>query len=555
MKTKDQVEEGETSKPPEEVTERPSDVKDVYFEEVMEQCCGTGRWQMLHVFSLSLTWLIFPAYSMSMMFVGATPKYKCADGFAANATYDDLPEDTPRCYQLNNSTAACQSWVFDQSLYLSTVVTEWNLVCGRKAMLSMLQSLLHVGGIISSLIGGHLADRFGRRPVYLWGMVLVVACSFVVALAPNYEIFLAARFFTGFAMGIMFGATIVTAIELCGTKKRALTSIAGIPFDIGTVLVAAASYGIRTRWTLQLSFAFASLILLPSIWTLPESPRWLVLNGKFDEAFKMLKTAARWNRRQFPPEQEVRKLMMEARDSLIAREAARKGAVGGGVVHQLLSLVRTPRMRRYTLVSFFIALIQSSSFFAISFDMTQLSPSPHLAGVLQGFIGIIPNFSWPLLAWPGRRLTLVLSLCTTAAVMFLFFADENTTLWLGLGLAAKVTVGVSWGAFTVQINELLPTQLRGLAYGVTQLGLRVGAAAVPFVVDLMSEWHKMAPTGVVGGTVLLAGLAALLLPETRGRPMPESVADVERNHASDGERCAKANDLFGAENESKSTEV
>ena len=64
----------------------------VLFEDVLERCCGTGRWQVLLVSYMSVMWLIFPSFSLSMIFVGATPKYKCADGFDVNATFADLPE-------------------------------------------------------------------------------------------------------------------------------------------------------------------------------------------------------------------------------------------------------------------------------------------------------------------------------------------------------------------------------------------------------------------------------------------------------------------------------
>jgi len=518
--------------------------KDVYFEEILERCCGTGRWQILLVGYLSYMWLIFPTYSMSMMFVGATPKYKCADGFPANATYDELPDDTPRCHPLNsNATDACQRWVYDQSVYLSTAVTEWNLVCSRRVMLSLLQSLLHAGGIVGSIVGGQLSDRIGRRKPFIGGMFLVVICSFTVALTSSYEVFVSARFFTGIAMGVMVGTQYVSIMELCGTKERAaFGTVSFIPFSLGIVLISAESYAIRTRWLLQLAFAVPSLLFLPYIWFMPESPRWLVLNCKFTEAYELLRTGARLNKREMPPEQEVHKLMTEARESLLARQAERKMAAGGGLLQQLLQLVRTPRMRRYTLACCFIQFVIAGSYFGIAFDMTQLSSSPHLAGVLIGITEIPSTLCFPMLNRLGRRTSLLLCLFTAALAMLLIFVKEDSTLWLVLGLISKLGVSTAWNAITVQCAELMPTQARGLAFGVNQMWTRIGATLSPFVVDLVSDLHKTAPSGVFGGMVLLAGLTGFLLPETVNQPMPECVADVEvRNWEQANDRGASNN--------------
>ncbi|XP_037069097.1 organic cation transporter-like protein, partial [Pollicipes pollicipes] len=126
------------------------------FEDILRLTCGSGRWQTALLAYMSLMWLILPFFSMSMMFIGATPPFKCADGFDANATYASLPAAAQRCHP-PNASAACRRWVFDRSVYESTVVTEWALVCGRKPLLSLLQSLLMLGGLSGAVAAGQLA--------------------------------------------------------------------------------------------------------------------------------------------------------------------------------------------------------------------------------------------------------------------------------------------------------------------------------------------------------------------------------------------------------------
>ncbi|XP_037082282.1 organic cation transporter protein-like [Pollicipes pollicipes] len=431
---------------------------EVLFEDVLERCCGTGRWQTLLIGYMSVMWLLFPVFSMSMMFVGATPKFKCSDGFAANATF---------------------RWAFDPSVYVSTVVTEWTLVCGRKPLLSLLQSWLMIGGLFGSVVSGHFA---------------------------------AVRFLTGVAMSAMISSQYVLMMELCSSERRAAIGLVSLmPFAFGTCLVALGSYLIRTRWLLQLAYAVPCLIFLFNFWLMPESPRWLVLQDRFPEACA----------------EEVLQLMAEARNNMLSRQTTMKTAGGYSPLQMMLQLVRTPHMRRRTLIAVFLGFIIAGSYFGISFDTTQLAASPHLAAVFSGLADIPSSLVFPLLDRLGRRRSLILLLSVQAAAMLLTFVQKDTTLWLVLGVVAKIGVSSAFNTIMVFVAELMPTEVRSLACGLRQLAERAGAALAPFVVDLVSELHESAPSAVFAGLALLGGLAGLLLPETNGRPMPETVADVD----------------------------
>ena len=509
--------------------------KDVFFEEIMEWCCGSGRWQLLLVSYMSIMWLVLPAVGMSMLFVGASPEFKCADGFGADTTFASLPADTPECHRLNSSEA-CTRWVFDTSVYESTVVTEWSLVCGRKPLLSLLQSWLMLGGILGSVVSGQLADRLGRRPVFLITSVIIILCVFAAAFVTDYASYAVVRFVTGLAMAAMVGSHCVMTMELATRDLRAaFGTLSALPYAFGIMLVAAGSYAIRSHRSLQLAYAVPFLTLLPNFWLRPESPHWLVVQGRFSEAYTILERGARCNRRRMPPREDVLKMMRRARDGLLAREEAAQRSGSGGR-KGWRQLVSSPLLIRYTLACGFISYVIAGSYFGMTFDTTQLSSSPHLAAVLSGLVEIPSYFVFPLLNRLGRRTSLILFLLTAAAAMFLVFVDRHPTLWLTLGLVAKFCVSAAFGVVWVLINECMPTTVRGLAFGVSNMGGRLGAATTPFVVDLVSDLHPAAPSAVFGGAVLLAGLAGFLLPETNNQPLPETAADIQSRPAAEQSR-------------------
>ena len=464
------------------------------------------------------------------MFIGDTPEFRCADGSNENVTFASLPADTPECHRSGDANTSCTRWVYDTSLFQSTVVTEWDLVCARAPLLSMLQSWLMIGGIIGSLIGGPLADRFGRRTVFLPSMVAGTGCAFAAVLVPNYASYAAVWCLAGVCIWLMIAGVYVLVAEIGMVRHRAaLATLFILPFALGTILVAALSYAVRARWLLQLSYAVHWLLFWPSFWLMPESPRWLVAQGQFEEAYRVFHRGAQWNRHQMPPKEEVLQLMKEARDGMLAREAALKSSAAGSdsVLQHNLQLITRPTMRRYTLCFLFIGFVISASFYGISFDLTQLSHNPHLAGVLSGLVDIPSYLIFPLLNWLGRRRSMALFLFVTAVAMFLALAGEQPALRLTLGLVGKLGASSAFTMVALYYGEVMPTQMRALAMTLVTVATSLGGAVAPFVVVLVTRLHGAAPSVVFGAATLLTAGVTLLLPETLGKMMPETPADVE----------------------------
>ena len=101
-------------------------------------------------------------------------------------------------FSLTRSTIS----TYDQICFVAHVVdvffvVQWNLVCDRVYLKDLTQTIFVVGQMIGSLICNILADKYGRKPTFLfshWAMVVVGVAN---AFAPNYYVFLIFRFFTG----------------------------------------------------------------------------------------------------------------------------------------------------------------------------------------------------------------------------------------------------------------------------------------------------------------------------------------------------------------------
>lgn len=85
------------------------------------------------------------------------------------------------------------------------------------------------------------------------------------------------------------------AIELVGPKHRTLcTIVSNIAYSLGLVFLAGVVYLVRDWRQLALATTLPFIFFFFYWWLMPESPRWLLARGRFDEAEKILKTMARY---------------------------------------------------------------------------------------------------------------------------------------------------------------------------------------------------------------------------------------------------------------------
>ncbi|MFD2166993.1 sugar porter family MFS transporter [Thalassotalea euphylliae] len=163
-----------------------------------------------------------------------------------------------------------------------------------------------LGAVLGSFFAGPCADRFGRKRVIITIAFLYVVSAFFSAFAPNYETLVAARFIGGIAFASLVLAPMYIA-EISPAKLRGkMISINQFNIVVGFSAAYFANYfllklsggagglaeslGITEnvwRWMLGIEIipALAYLLLL---FTIPESPRWLVVNGQKESAKRVV---------------------------------------------------------------------------------------------------------------------------------------------------------------------------------------------------------------------------------------------------------------------------
>jgi MFS transporter, putative metabolite:H+ symporter len=173
---------------------------------------------------------------------------------------------------------------------LAFLIGPWKLTFGQSATVLMSSG---VGAIIGAYVWGWLADRIGRRKVFIATVLnFSIATGLLYFTPENGWIYLAImRFFVGVGVGGLYCVDLPLVQEFMPTSKRGVigglvTCVIPLGTGLGAVLGAYTPTG-DWRMLFAIGVLPALIVLLVRLWV-PESPRWLARQGRFDEARKSL---------------------------------------------------------------------------------------------------------------------------------------------------------------------------------------------------------------------------------------------------------------------------
>src|ERR1700733_3944706 len=185
---------------------------------------------------------------------------------------------------------------------LAFLIGPWKLTFGQSATVLMSSG---IGAIIGAYVWGWLADRIGRRKVFICTVLNFSAATGLLYFTPdNGWIYLSImRFFVGVGVGGLYCVDLPLVQEFMPSSKRGwvgglVTCVIPLGTGLGAVLGASVGSG---DWRLLFAVGVlpAILVLLVRIWV-PESPRWLCRQGRYEDARKSLAWALQMEPESLP---------------------------------------------------------------------------------------------------------------------------------------------------------------------------------------------------------------------------------------------------------------
>ncbi|XP_026491594.2 solute carrier family 22 member 2-like [Vanessa tameamea] len=206
-----------------------------------------------------------------------------------NVTY--LNENHCDNNSFTSATTECKEWIYGSN---KTIVAWLDLACSPWKT-NLVGTIHSIGSVFGMLLGGWAADRFGRKSTYIvtsMGIIIGNIKTFI----RSYYGYLAAEFIESIISGAAFAAGMVLIIEISGNNQRILSGVLyAYAIYVGEAIIAGiAMYVPAWHWIIYV-VCTPPILFIFYIILLEESPRWLVLNNKLNNARRLLKLISKSN--------------------------------------------------------------------------------------------------------------------------------------------------------------------------------------------------------------------------------------------------------------------
>ncbi|XP_037777721.1 solute carrier family 22 member 20-like isoform X2 [Penaeus monodon] len=549
---------------------------------------GFGRWQSPTLAAVILVAMQYPIHLVGSPLLSAPLPYRCShpdnasatpvigssyfndhclpfpddhgkeattEGAPVNSTVLELPLSTERHL---TSMKSCPVIEYNTSIFTSTVISEWHLVCENKHLQPLFQMMYNIGGIFGSFAGGHVGDKWGRRRSLQIGIVSYILVVIAMAFTSSFPFLLILRILTGVTGQSMLIPAWSQALESTPSRHRSLVGmLLGFPYSLFVIVFSGVGYLIRSWRYLMLVCCAPSLALLPLSFLMDESPRWLVQQGRQDDATKVLKRAVKLNKASLTSslESTIAKIHQasdpkpEGETSFSVRESLR----------QAMAYLRSPIMRTIILVTPLLWFLQSCLYLAVAINANNFNSSNPflyvcLSGVMDGSAILLMT---PLTTFLGRRIIVGVGLFVGGIFFLLDLVVSEEYFWLKMTL---VMIGFFLVAGSFQMNyvygpELFPTEARSRGFAFVTLMGGTGFMCSPVITYNLAKLAWWAAPVTFGCAAILGSFTLPLLPETRNQPMPDTLKDVEEKLVKGKRKAANTEKEIGSCDDTKDSGV
>ncbi|OWK17189.1 hypothetical protein Celaphus_00013287 [Cervus elaphus hippelaphus] len=488
------------------------------FTDLLDALGGVGRFQLVSTALLLLPCSLLACHNFLQNFTAALPPHHCQSpaNRTAAAVYGSeawlratvpldplgVPEPcrrftqpqwallSPNASVHGAATEGCKDgWVYNRSVFPSTIVTEWDLVCEARTLRDLAQSVYMAGVLAGAAVFGSLADRLGRKAPLVWSYLQLAVSGAATAYFGSFGAYCFCRLgrkaplvwsylqlavsgaatayfgsfgaycFCRFLMGMTFSGIILNSLSLVvewmPTRGRTVAGILlGYSFTSGQLILAGVAYLIRPwRW-LQFAVSVPFLVFFFYSWWLPESSRWLLLHGKSQVALKNLRKVAAMNGRK----EEGERLTKEVVSSYIQSEFST-----GRPSNSVLDLFRTPAIRKVTCCLMVVWFSNSLAYYGLAMDLQKFGLSVYLVQVLFGIIDIPAMLvATTSMIYVGRRATVAsfLILAGLMVISNMFVPEDMQSLRTAQAALGKGCLASSFICVYLFTGELYPTEIR-----------------------------------------------------------------------------------------------
>ncbi|WP_312856907.1 MFS transporter [Arthrobacter mobilis] len=373
-----------------------------------------------------------------------------------------------------------------------------------------------IGIFFGGPIGGYLADKIGRKPMFVVDLAIFLvgsAAQFFVAEA--WQLF-AIRLVMGMAIGADYAIGWPLLAEFSPARLRGkLLAAQEVAWYIGYLLAYALGYymssAIEADWRIILGMStIPSLIVFLLRLGTPESPRWLISKGRVEEGMAVAN--------EYMEEAEIRDMASEKREATSFRK------------------LFSPEYRKATIFMCMFWFCNVTPYFAIAtfapIVLESLGVEDGLSGalLLNGVVVAGCVTAMLLIERVGRRMLAIppMWISAVALVAVGLLAQVSPLVILVCFITFSFANALSTALTGVYPGEIFPTEVRGAGVGFATAFSRIGAAAGTFILPMSVEGLGVGATMLIAAGICVVGavISQYLAPETKGLSLNEASAPL-----------------------------
>jgi putative MFS transporter len=409
---------------------------------------------------------------------------------------------------------------------LAPVMKLWGLT---NAQVGVVGSSVLVGYLVGAFLAGTMGDLIGRRKVMMYALFIYTFATLFAAFSPNWHFLFWSRMVAGLGVGAESAIISPYLSEFVAGKYRGrfLGSLQGF-MALGYVFAALIGWSVipasPNGWRIAQIIAFMPIVML--LWwrrALPESPRWLMQQGRSAEAAKVV--------------DDMESYYVASGQTLPSYENVQIPPMGtrkAGTFFQNLAALWAPSAARTTTMLWILWITITFSMYGFfTWIPTLLVKQGMTVTKSFGFSPIMFLAQIPgcysaafLNEWLDRKWTIVLFLFLgSLSALFLSQARGDAAITL-CGFCLSLFMTGSFAAIYTYTPELYPTSIRSTGMGVASSFGRIGGLAAPLIIGF--SYARIGFVGVFTSTTCVLGLGALAVAILGVRTAGKSLEQISR---------------------------
>lgn len=439
-----------------------------------------------------------------------------------------------------------EGWAYDHRMIFNTITSDSDWVCSEDWKPLFIQTIFWVGNTIGCCLWGFTNDYLGRRPTILITHSVYFVAGVATLFVKDFVSLSILRFLVGSAHHTVSHLPYLLVVEYCGVTSRTYP-----------LLMVMVSYSVASMTVPWLAFALSdwrhlaaigAALILPIIAGykfIPESPSWLLVKGRTEDAKVILKRVAKINGTMEDDDDDS--TLFSEKELFFEQKEDSKAS--------LLTLFKTPNLRKNALLVNIICMMGYMCYYGHVQNTSNLGDN-HYMNYFLGALVEIPVWSTPFIINKlGRRWPLLVLFATSGlcGMAYGFVPEDYPWVSMTVALVGRLTVNAAYFICLQYGSEIFPTVIRGQGIAMCEI---VGGIAIflsPSVVYL-AKVSPVLPLLILGVCSIIGAMATFFLPETAQKSLPQTMEDG-RDFGTDQSLwyciCRKSTNRYDGKNNSR----